>query len=119
MAELGGALYDGHHGAPEALVAELNHVHWFAIFLATAALGVFTLAVAAGALLTGVLPRWVAYTGFAAGALCILAVPAAGAGLVNGATLVWVAWFVGLAVAALRGPRVRPELEPLSATALA
>lgn len=105
LAALGAALYDGHHGAPLPLVTALDHLHWFAIFLATAALGMFILALAAAVRVTDALPRWVASTGFVAGAVCIAAVPGARVGLVDVATLVWVVWFVAFGVAALRRGR--------------
>jgi len=105
LTNLGAALYDGHHGAPVATVTVLDHAHWFALYLATAVLGLFTLTVAAAIRVTGGLPRWVAYTGFAVGAFCVVAVPAARAGAVDAATAVWALWFVGLAVAALRQAR--------------
>ena len=106
FADLGAALYDGHHGAPLTTVAALDHVHWFGVFAATELLGLFTLAVAGAVWVTGLLPRFVAYGGVVAGVACIAAVPGAGAGLVDDATLVWMLWFVALAVASLRGPRV-------------
>jgi hypothetical protein len=52
------ALYAGHHGAPLATVSALSDAHWFAVFLATAVLGLFTLAVAVAVYVTGALPRW-------------------------------------------------------------
>jgi len=113
LANLGAALYDGHHGASLETVTAFDHAHWFAVFLASAVLGLFTLAVAAAVRVSGALPRWVAYTGIVAGAACILAVPGAGSGLVDTATIVWVAWFVGLAVAALRSPGVAPVPVPV------
>ena len=105
------------HGAPtrrnegggcrivRALVTALDHFHWFAIFLATAALGLFILALAAAVRVTDALPRWVASTGFVAGAVQIAAVPGARVGLVDVATLVWLVWFVAFGVAALRRGR--------------
>ncbi len=102
LANLGAALYDGHHGAPLATVAALDHVHWFALYLATAVLGLFTVLVAAAIRVTRGLPRWVGHTGFVVGTFCLVAVPAAGTGAVDAATAVWSLWFLGLAVAALR-----------------
>jgi hypothetical protein len=106
LSNLGAALYDGHTGAPLSTVTALDHVHWFGVFLATEVLGVFILAVAAAVRATGLLPRWVAYSGFLVGAVCIAAVAGAGSGLVDAATVVWVLWLAGLAIAAFRVSRV-------------
>lgn len=105
LAALGGALYDGHHGAPVTTVTALVDMHWFAIYLATAALGLFTLALAGAGHAAAALPRWTSYTGYLVGAICILSVPAARSGLSDMATLVWLVWFVAFAIVALRRPR--------------
>ena len=115
MAVSSGALYGAHHGVPLVTVTALDQVHWFAVFFATAVLGLFTLAVAAAAWSTGLLPRWLAYAGLVAGVACLVgAVPGAREDLVDYATLVWVVWFVGLAVAALRRPRTAAMSLPVA-----
>jgi hypothetical protein len=116
LAALGGALYDGHRGASVSLVTTLVDVHWFAIFLATAALGAFTLALCCAAHCTRSLPRWVSYSGAVVGALCILTVPGARIGLTNLATVVWLIWFALFAIVSLRAPgsHVADETEPTS-----
>lgn len=103
LANLGAALYIGHHGGDLSTVAALVDAHWFAVFSATAVLGVFTGCIAGAVLVSRALPRWVAWTGFVTAVVCVASVPAAGAGAVDTATLVWVLWFVGLGVAGLRG----------------
>jgi hypothetical protein len=113
MADSSAAHYAGRHGAPLATVTALGQVHWFGVALATGVLGVFTLAVAAAAFTTGLLPRWVSYAGVVAGAACLVgAVPGAREGLVDYATLIWMVWFVGLGVAALRRPRLTVVAAP-------
>ena len=102
MADVGAALYDGHHGASLETVTALDHAHWFNVFLATLALGLFTAATGGAALVSRVLPRWVGWSGVVVGVLCMLAVAGAGAGLVDTVTLVWTLWFIALAIAALR-----------------
>ncbi len=112
LAPLGVALYAGHHGATSDALAMLVGLHWFAVYLATGVLGLFTVAVAAASRTSGVLPRWVGYSGFAVGALAIVSVPAAGAGLSDAATAVWALWFLALGTAAWRWARTcaeRPE----------
>jgi hypothetical protein len=111
MADLGGALYGGGHGMPVPVVTALVEVHWFSIYVATGALGLFTLAIAAALHTTAMLPRWIAYLGYVVGGVCVLSLPAAGSGLVDTATLIWLVWFVALAVLALRGPRSLPTGE--------
>lgn len=99
LANLGGALYVGHHRADVATLTALVDVHWFSIYVAILALGLFTLATSTAVLLADALPRWVAYSGLAVGAVCIVATPLAGPNL---GTLVWIVWFVALGVSALR-----------------
>ena len=99
LANLGGALYVGHHHADVATVTALVDVHWFAVYVAILALGVFTLATSTALLLTDALPRWVGFAGLGVGAVCIVATPVAGPNL---GTLVWIVWFVALGVSAVR-----------------
>jgi hypothetical protein len=99
------ALYDGHHGAPLATVTTVNDVRNFGFFLSLGVLGVFTIAVAGAVHSSGALPRWVAYTGYLVGALCILAIPAQPWDAVNVVNLVWLVWFLTVGIVALRGPR--------------
>lgn len=99
------ALYNGHHGAPVTTLTTVNDVRNFAFFLSVGVLGVFTLAVAAAGRATRLLPAWLVWTGYVVGAGLIAAVPGARVGLVDDATLVWLVWFLALAVLCLRGPR--------------
>lgn len=99
LANLGGALYVGHHHADVATVTALVDVHWFAVYVAILALGVFTVATSAAVLLTEALPRWVGFSGLGVGAICLVATPWAGP---NVGTLVWLVWFVALGVSATR-----------------
>ncbi len=100
------ALYNGHHGAPLSTITTVNDVRNFAFFLSIGALGVFTLAVAAAIQVTGALPRWLSWTGYAVGAASIAAVPGTLVGAIDYANIAWLAWFLGLAVVALRGARM-------------
>jgi hypothetical protein len=105
------ALYDGHHGAPLATITTVNDVRNFAFFLSVGVLGVFTMAVAGAIHATRTLPRWLAYTGYVVGLVCIAAVPLARLGAIDSANLLWLVWFLALGVAALRGPRSVPAVE--------
>jgi hypothetical protein len=102
------AVYDGHHGASVGVVTALSDLHYFATFASMAVLGVFTMALAAAAQVSGALSRWVAYPGYVVGVLCLAAVPGAGLGLVDDAMLIWVIWFVVTGIAALRTARTAP-----------
>jgi hypothetical protein len=119
LAALGGALYDGHHSAPVSSVTMLVDVHWFAIYLATAALGLFTLGLGCAARSSAALPAWVSYSGVGVGALCILTVPAARAGLTNLATVVWLIWFVVFAIVMMRSPKAHATTDTAATPAFA
>jgi hypothetical protein len=99
------ATYDGHHGAALGTVIALSDLHYFATFASIGALGLFTVALAAAARASGALSRWIAFPGYAVGALCLAAVPGAGIGLVDDAMLAWMLWFAAAGVAMLRRAR--------------
>ena len=99
------AVYDGHHGAPLATVTTVNDIRNIGFGLSGAVVGVFVLAVAAAVQRTGLLPRWVARTGYVVGALGIAAVPAFRTGVANISSLLLFIWVVALGVSALRTAR--------------
>lgn len=100
------ARYAAHHGLPAETVLAISNLHWFGVFLATVLLGVFTLAVAGSAWATRRLPRWVAGAGVVAGICCLAAAVLPPEDVVDDVTLIWMLWFVLLAVSALRAGRV-------------
>lgn len=97
------AVYNGHHGAPLAVVTTVDDIRNVAFSLSGGVAGLLTLATAAAGRSTCLLPRWLSYTGYAVGVVMIAAVPAAKAGAPQ--VLLWFAWLVALGVAALRVPR--------------
>jgi hypothetical protein len=99
------SLYDGHHGVDLATITTVNDIRNFAFFLTGGLEGVFVLAVCGSVLATRCLPSWVAIAGMVLGALDILTIPGARAGLMNVATLGGFVWLVALAVALLRRSR--------------
>ena len=101
------ALYNGHHGAPLAVVTTVNDIRNIGFSLSGGIAGVIVLAVAAAGAVTQLLPRWFSYAGYIVGVVMIAAVPAAKAGAPQ--TLLWYAWLVALAVLALRIPRRAAE----------
>ena len=96
------AVYNGHHGAPLAIVTAVDDIRNVAFSLTGGVAGLLTLAVAAAGRSTLLLPRWLSYTGYVVGVVMIAAVPAAKAGAPQ--VLLWFAWLVALGVAALRAP---------------
>lgn len=108
------ALYDGHHGAPLATVTAVNDVRGFGYALSAALAGVFVLAASAAGQVTGALPRWFCYAGYAVGVVLVATVPAVKAGAPQ--TLLWFAWLVVAGVVALRRARAAaPARQPVAA----
>jgi hypothetical protein len=99
------AVYRGHHGVGLDILTSLNDVRNFAFYLFAGGLGVFALAVAGAVRAAGILPRWLSHTGFAVGAVCLVAPALQAWDTVNYAMLLWYVWFLALGVLALRGPR--------------
>ena len=97
------AVYNGHHGAPLAVVTTVDDIRNVAFSLSGGVAGLMTLAIAAAGRTTRLLPRWVSYTGYGIGVVMIAAVPAAKAGAPQ--VVLWLAWLVALGIAALRSPR--------------
>jgi hypothetical protein len=97
------AVYDGHHGAPLAVVTTVNDIRNIGFSLSGGIAGVIVLAIAAAGAATRLLPRWFSYAGYAVGVVMIAAVPAAKAGAPQ--TLLWYAWLIALGVLSLRVPR--------------
>lgn len=97
------AVYDGHHGAPLAVVTTVNDIRNVAFSLSGGVAGLMALATAGAGQATRLLPRWFCYAGYVVGLVMIAAVPAAKAGAPQ--TLLWFLWLVALGVIALRSGR--------------
>jgi hypothetical protein len=95
------SVYDARHGTAPSVLAAINNVHNVADYIGTATLGAFILAVAGAAFSGGALPRWFAWLSVPVGLLS-LAGGLFSTGIMDIATLVWMAWFVVLAVAMVR-----------------
>jgi hypothetical protein len=113
----GAALYDGHHGASLAIVTTVNDIRNFGFFLSCGLTGVVVLCLAASVQVTGLLPRWIAYTGYVVGTAGVLSVIGARAGTQNAATMLWFVWFVAAGIAAMRQGRRVPAVAPRTAVA--
>lgn len=114
------AVYDGHHRASLATVTTVNDIRNFSFFLSAGLFAVFAITASAAVLSTGLLGRWVGYTGLVVGVLSVATIPAARTGFINVSTMLGFAWTVALGVAAIgRARRSRPELaSPSVATAV-
>ena len=106
------ALYGAHHGASLSTATTVNNVRNFAFFLSGGLTGIFMISAAVAGRVTGLLPRWVSYTGIAIGAFAILAVMGARIGLQNVSIMLWFAWVIALAVVALRSGRGTQAASP-------
>ena len=96
------ALYNGHHGAPLAVITTVNDIRNIGFTLSGGIAGLLVLAIAGAGRATELLPRWFSYAGYVVGIVLIAAVPAAKAGAPQ--TLLWYAWLVALGILAVRVP---------------
>lgn len=87
----------------------LNNVRNFAYFLSLALLGGHAIALGAASIWDGFSARWVGWGGVLTGIVLLAAVPGASLGLQDFATMVWLTWWIGLAVAMLRHPANAPN----------
>lgn len=111
------AVYNGHHGAPLAVITTVNDIRNVGFSLSGGVAGLLALAIAGAGQVTQLLPRWFSYVGYVVGVVMIAAVPAAKVGAPQ--TLLWFAWLIALGVIALRVPRRAsvPATTPVPATA--
>lgn len=94
------ALYGAQHGADAQTVAVVDEIRIYAFFLSVLLLGLHAISVGIAALADRRSTRWVGYGGLLAG-IAMLSGVAAGA--INAASMVWIVWWVGVAVCLLRG----------------
>lgn len=98
------AAWGAHHGLALEQALAINNIRNFAYFLSLALLGGHAIGLGLAARSDRVMTRWVGWGGPLVGTVLVLAVPATVAGVQDGATLVWLVWWVGLAVLMLRHP---------------
>jgi hypothetical protein len=96
------AMYGAQHGLDVDAAFALNNVRIFGYFLSLLLLGGSTLGIAVSALADGLHRRWVGGFGIATGLALLASTPLAGIGQQDWGTLVWMVWFVGVGVLALR-----------------
>ena len=108
------SLYALHHGVGVDTAFAVNNIRLFAYFVSLMLLGLSCLGVAVSALADRYSPRWVGWGGVLTG-VALLSTPAlASIGQQDLPTLVWLIWWVGLAVGLLRH---RPATESDRTTA--
>lgn len=93
------AIYAAHHHVPIGTIAMVNDIRNFSFYLGVAMTCAMMLALGVTALAEGLFVRWVGWCGVVLGALGIVVTPFAQ----NAVSMVWLVWFVGLGVLALRG----------------
>lgn len=96
------ALYAAQNGVDLETAFAVNNIRIFSYFLSLALLGAHAIGFGLAALSDRFFPMWAGYGGIGTG-ICLLAVtPLVPLGLQDLPTLIWVVWFVGVAVCLLR-----------------
>lgn len=96
------AAYGAQHGLDLDVAFAINNLRNFAYFLSLALLGAHAFGLGLAALQGSVLRRWVGWGGLVTGAVLLASVPAASIGQQDWGTLLWLVWWVGVAVGLLR-----------------
>jgi hypothetical protein len=100
------ALYGSQHGAVATDVVMMNDVRNFSFYLQVALQAGMAIALGIAALAERVLVKWAGWLGIAVGAAGIVLVPFAH----NLVSMVWMIWWVGVAVLLLRGQKAERGL---------
>jgi hypothetical protein len=106
------AMYGAQHGLDVDAAFALNNVRIFGYFLSLLLLGGSTLGIAVSALADGVHRRWIGGFGVVTGVALLASTPLSGIGQQDWGTLVWMVWFVGIGVLALRHREPAPVESP-------
>lgn len=96
------ALYGAQHGLDVDTAFALNNIRIFGYFLSLFLLGAHAIGVGIAARQDAIMRRWVGWGGILTGAVLWASVPAAAVGQQDWGTLLWMVWWVGLAVGLLR-----------------
>lgn len=113
MSAAAAAVYLGNHGGTDpGLLAGLTTLRSFTYFLSLLALAVFLAAVAASAVLSGALPRWLSVSAGVVAAMLAVGVAGATAGWADLASLVSLVWLVAASVWLLSGRAPAPVVAP-------
>lgn len=98
----GAALYGAQHGLGLDTAFAINNIRIFAYFLSLSLLAVHAIGLAIAARQDRIMSRWVGWGGMFTGAVLLASVPAAGIGQQDWGTLVWMVWWIGVAVCLFR-----------------
>lgn len=96
------AMYGAQHGLDVEAAFAINNIRIFGYFLSLSLLGVHALGLALAARQDGLLTRWVGVGGLVTAVTLLASVPAATVGQQDWGTLVWLVWWVGVAVCLFR-----------------
>lgn len=99
------AAYGAHHGVDPGTLATINDIRNFGFVLQIALLAGMTLALGIAALDDRVYTRWIGWGGVAVGTVGLVVTPFAH----NAVSMVWMVWWVGMAVLLLRGAPSRSD----------
>lgn len=109
------ALWGVQHGLGPGTALVLNDVRNFAYFLSLALLGTHAACLGIACIRDRFGTAWVGWGGVLVGVVLIAAVPGAALGVQDHATLLWLAWWVGVAVRLLRAPTGLSNVAPSGA----
>jgi hypothetical protein len=110
------AMYGAQQGLDVDTAFALNNVRIFGYFLSLLLLGGSTLGFAAAALMDGLHRRWFGWFGVVTAVALLASTPLAGIGQQDWGTLVWMVWFVGVAVLMIRHREDQPGDPGITAT---
>lgn len=96
------ALYGVQHGLDLDTAFAINNIRIFGYFLSLSLLGAHAIGLAISARQDKIMTRWVGWGGLVTGAVLLASVPAATIGQQDWGTLVWLVWWVGVAVCLFR-----------------
>jgi hypothetical protein len=96
------ALYDAHRGGDVATAVMVTDIRTFAFFLSLLVLGLQAVALGIAARSDRFSPRWTGIGGIVVGLLLFAGVAGAGIGLHDYASMVWMVWWLGVAIALIR-----------------
>jgi hypothetical protein len=102
MAAGAAALYDAHHGGDLATAQMVTDVRTFAFYLSLLVLGLQAVALGIAALSDRFSARWTGIGGIVVGILLFAGVAGAGMGLHDYASMIWMVWWIGVAIALIR-----------------
>lgn len=96
------ALYGAQHDLDLDTAFAINNIRIFSYFLSMFLLGAHAIGLAIAARLDRIMTRWVGWGGLVSGAVLLASVPLTAIGQQDWGTLVWLVWWIGVAVSLLR-----------------